>query len=215
MTASAEALTGHIKVTRGDWLRVARDLLVQDGIAGVKVLTLSERLGVSRSSFYWYFKTQAELRQAMLDDWAARNTQGIVAQCGADAATINAGLCNFFTCFVDETLFDPGLDFAVRGWARSHDDVRKAVEAADTQRITALRRLFMRFRYAHAEADARARIVYFMQLGYHALDQREAMRVRMERVPEYLKGFSGQDARKEDMARLRAVAAKAGGKTGS
>ena len=46
-----EPLTGHIKVTREDWLNVARDTLVNDGVAEVKVLALAERLEVSRSRF--------------------------------------------------------------------------------------------------------------------------------------------------------------------
>ena len=61
-----EPLVGNIKVTRQDWLNVAMDVLVSDGVEQVKVLTLGERLGVSRSSFYWYFKSRQELLTALL-----------------------------------------------------------------------------------------------------------------------------------------------------
>lgn len=45
------SLVGHVKVTREDWLNVARDVPVSDGVAEVKVLAIGDRLGVSRSSF--------------------------------------------------------------------------------------------------------------------------------------------------------------------
>ena len=46
-----EPLVGHVKVTPEDWLNVARDVLVSEGVAEVKVIALGERLGGSRSSF--------------------------------------------------------------------------------------------------------------------------------------------------------------------
>ena len=55
---SAEPLVGNVKVTREDWLNVAMDVLITDGVEQVKVLALAERMQVSRSSFYWYFKSR-------------------------------------------------------------------------------------------------------------------------------------------------------------
>ncbi|MEQ9258024.1 MAG: TetR/AcrR family transcriptional regulator, partial [Roseovarius sp.] len=50
--AERAPLVGHVKVTREDWLNLARDVLVSDGVADLKVLSLSRKLEVSRSSFY-------------------------------------------------------------------------------------------------------------------------------------------------------------------
>ena len=60
-----EPLVGHVKVTREDWLNAARDVLVTEGVASVKILPLSTRLGVSRSSFYWYFENREDLLSAL------------------------------------------------------------------------------------------------------------------------------------------------------
>ena len=60
------AQSGNVKATRGDWLDVALSALAVEGVAHVTVLNLSERLGVSRSSFYWYFKNRDELLDALL-----------------------------------------------------------------------------------------------------------------------------------------------------
>lgn len=186
-------LVGHIKVTREDWLNIARDILVQHGVAEVKILTLSERLQVSRSSFYWYFENRADLLDALLDEWAARNTATIVSHCDRPAPNITGALCNFFRCFVDPSLFDTGLDFAVREWSRRDAELRARVDAADAARLAAVIAMFQRYDYPPAEADARARIVYFMQLGYHAHEVNEPMDVRMSRLSPYLESFTGRD----------------------
>ena len=185
---------GHIKVTREDWLNMARDVLINDGVAEVKVLTLSRRLGVSRSSFYWYFGGRRELLAALLDEWEARNTATIVAHCDRPSENITEAVCNFFRCFVDTAQFDPGLDFAVREWSRRDDELRLRVESADARRVEAAANMFLLHGYAEADADARGRILYFMQLGYHALEVREDMALRLSRVPHYLPGFTGQPA---------------------
>ncbi|WP_127114423.1 TetR/AcrR family transcriptional regulator [Shimia sediminis] len=186
-------LTGHVKVTREDWLNVARDTLVNDGVAEVKVLALAERLEVSRSSFYWYFKNRKDLLAALLDDWEVRNTRTIVSNTERPADNISEAVCNFFRCFVDPRQFDRGLDFAVREWSRRDDAIRKMIDTADKVRIMAVTRMFERHGYSPYDADVRARIIYFMQLGYHALEVREPMQDRMDRLSGYLLGFTGVD----------------------
>ncbi|MEO0773325.1 MAG: TetR/AcrR family transcriptional regulator [Pseudomonadota bacterium] len=191
---------GQTKATRGDWLNAARDVLVSEGVGEVKVLALSHRLDVSRSSFYWYFKNRQDLLDELLLGWEARNTRTIVERCAAPAKTITGAVCNFFTCFVDPRLFDCGLDFAIREWARREAPVRLRIDAADTTRIAAVTKMFARHGYDASDADTRARILYFMQLGYHALDVREDMALRLSRVEGYVRGFTGAEPDASDLS---------------
>lgn len=201
-----EPLSGHVKVTPEDWLNVARDLLVSEGVAGVKVLAIGERLGVSRSSFYWYFKSRKHLLEALLDDWEARNTAPILTHCKLPADNITWAVCNFFRCFVDPNLFDASLDFAVREWSRRDGKVRNRIDAADALRLKAVTAMFERHGYSPYEADTRARILYFMQCGYHALEVREPMQARTARLEGYLLGFTGVAPDPEAVAAARAFA---------
>ncbi|SLN16100.1 Bacterial regulatory proteins, tetR family [Pseudoruegeria aquimaris] len=194
----------HTKATREDWLRAARDVLVSDGVGEVKILPLSTRLGVSRSSFYWYFKSRTDLLEALLAEWEAHNTATIETHCALPATSIAEAVCNFFTCFVDPELFDQGLDFAVREWARRDPGVRARIDSADARRIEAVTAMFVRQGYPADEADARARILYFMQLGYHALDVREPMELRLSRIEHYLTGFTGTPPNPAVVAAFRA-----------
>ena len=200
------ATSSQTKATRADWLNAARDVLVSRGVGEVKILALSHRLNVSRSSFYWYYENRQDLLDDLLEDWEARNTRTLAERCAAPAQTITAAVCNFFTCFIDPRLFDRGLDFAVREWARRDARVRHRIDAADQTRIEAVTALFRRYGYAEADADARARILYFMQLGYHALDVRENMSERLGRVESYLRGFTGVDPNEAEIEAFRAFA---------
>ncbi len=188
-----DPLVGNVKVTRVDWLNLARDVLVHDGVAEIKILALANRLKVSRSSFYWYFKNRDDLLAALLAEWEARNTKTILVECARHAGSIGEATCNFFRCFVDPGLFDQGLDFAVREWARRDRAVRYRIDAADQARLGALTEMFARHGFSPYDADARARIVYFMQLGYHALELQEPMQVRLDRVLGFLRGFTGEE----------------------
>ena len=194
---------GGQRTTRQDWLNVARDILVSQGVAEVKVLSIGERLQVSRSSFYWYFRSRKDLLDALLAEWEATNTAFLVRACEAPARTITGGVLNFFRCFVDPGLFDQRLDFAVREWARRDGSVRRVIDRADDTRLAALAAMFRRHGYPEDEADARARILYFMQLGYHALDQSEPMRIRMSRLEAYLLGFTGVSPDPVEVAAFR------------
>ena len=189
----AEPLVGHTKVTRNDWLNIARDILVNDGVGEVKILKMAELLGVSRSSFYWYFENRKDLLNALLDEWADRNTARIVTHCQRDTRNITEALCNFFQCFVNPAIFDTGLDFAVREWARRDLGLRARIDSADEDRMQAITAMYRRHGYDRQDADARGRILYFMQLGYHALREAEPMHERMSRMVPYVRGFTGQE----------------------
>lgn len=192
-------LVGNIKVTRQDWLNVALDVFITDGVEQVKVLALGDRLGVSRSSFYWYFKSRQDLLDALLDHWQATNTAALVRQAQAPAKSITGAVCNVFHCVIDETLFNTRLDFAVRDWARRSGKVRRILDQSDQTRLAALEAMFGRFGYEPVEALTRARILYYMQIGYDSAELNEPLEERLKLVPTYLLGFTGQAPAQEEI----------------
>ncbi len=209
--ASAEpgAAKSNAKVSREDWLNVALDVLVSDGVDHVKVLALSQRLDVSRSSFYWYFKSRSELLDALLDHWRETNTRTFVAMCQEPAETITGAVCNLFKCFIDEQLFDHRLDFAIRDWSKRSGAVRRVVDQADAARLAEVAAMFKRYGFAPEDAEIRARILYYMQIGYFALELRETAEERLALVPGYLKGFTGLEPRPEEITGFIAFARRA------
>ena len=142
----------------------------------------------------------------MLDRWDRLNTRSIVRQTQAPAATINQAVCNVFRCWVNPAIFSPRLDFAVREWARRSAKVRKALDRSDRERSEALRAMFVRFDYEEKDAFARARVLYYMQIGYYALDMREPIEARLNLTPHYLKAFTGVPASEAEVDAFRAYA---------
>ncbi len=200
------ASLGNVKATRDDWLDLALSVLARDGVGGVTVLALSERLGVSRSSFYWYFRNRDHLLDELLMRWEGQTTRSIVRQSEAPAASINEAVCNVFRCWIDTELFSPRLDSAVREWARRSEKARNALDRSDSERTAAIRKMFERHGYPPDDALVRARVLYYMQIGYYALDIREPMEARLKLAPHYLETFTGVKPREEDLAAFRAFA---------
>ncbi|MBA1142021.1 TetR/AcrR family transcriptional regulator [Mesorhizobium neociceri] len=196
----AEPAPGNIKVTRQDWIDLALQTLVSDGIESVRVLTLGQKLGVSRSSFYWYFQSRQDLLDQLLAHWHDTNTKAIVERAKRPAETIIKAVLNVFECWADERLFDPRLDFAVREWARRSDDVRAAIDQADNDRLGAIREMYRRHGYPEEDAFIRARVLYYMQIGYYVLDLKEPVEARVSHLAAYLRAFTGHEPSEADVA---------------
>jgi AcrR family transcriptional regulator len=186
------------------WLDAAYDLLVEGGVEAVKVMPLAQRLGLSRTSFYWHFPDREALLAGLVDRWRAKNTGNLVARCEAEAATIAEAMLNLCDCWVDPDLFDSRMEFAMRTWSLTDAAVQAAMEAADSTRIAAVTALFLRFGFAPTEADTRARTLYLTQVGYIALRSQESFDVRMGRIPAYALTFSGQAPTEAEVAAFRA-----------
>ncbi len=57
------------RLTRDDWLDEAFNAVVEGGFDNVKVLSLAEKLKVTRGSFYWHFTDHADLINSLLMRW--------------------------------------------------------------------------------------------------------------------------------------------------
>lgn len=201
-----EPLVGNVKVTRDDWLNIALSALIRDGVEGVKVQAMGATLGVSRSSFYWYFKSRQDLLDALLHHWQQTNTAALVRMAERPAQTITEAVANVFRCVINPALFDTRLDFAIRDWARRSPKVHKTLSLSDNQRLAALQAMFARFDYPELEAIARARILYYMQIGYDDAKLNEPMEIRNKLTPAYLVGFTGKEPAAHEVDALRAYA---------
>lgn len=186
-------------------MKLALQTLIRDGIDRVKIQIMAKQLNVSRSSFYWFFASPQDLNDQMLDQWLEKNTGPIIQRALRPAHTICEAILNVFECWVNEDLFDPHLDVAVRLWARRAPDVLKVVSGADQQRLDALAGMFARHGFAETDALVRARVLYFTQIGQYTLDIREDMALRFSRTRAYLRAFCGQEPTEKELAKFEAV----------
>jgi len=59
----------NARLTRDDWLDEAFNAVVVGGFENVKVMTIAEKLKVTRGSFYWHFTDHADLVGSLLMRW--------------------------------------------------------------------------------------------------------------------------------------------------
>ncbi|MEC7763405.1 MAG: TetR/AcrR family transcriptional regulator [Pseudomonadota bacterium] len=190
--------------SREGWLDAAKSALIESGIGAVKIQPLAERIGLSRTSFYWFFKDRAAVMDALLQDWEATNTGALVAACEAYSETIQEAVLNLIGEFLERGSFDSRLDFAIRGWAHQSDAVRAQVAQADETRLASIRALFSRYGFAPAEADVRARTIYLVQIGYISMQVEEDLATRLARFPHYVQTYTGNAPTDREMARFTA-----------
>lgn len=177
---------------------------MENGLDAVKIQPLANGLKLSRTSFYWFFKDREALLDALLADWEAKNTGAFIDACTAYAETISEAVLNLIVVFNDPNLFDPKLDFAVRGWAHQSDAVMARVNAVDDRRLAAIRAMFERFGLPSKDADVRARTVYLTQIGYISMQVQESTATRMARVAAYVKTFCEVAPSASELARFYA-----------
>jgi AcrR family transcriptional regulator len=179
------------QLQRFDWLQTALEIFVAEGIDAVRITRLAQDLGVTRGSFYWHFENRKDLIEALVSYWKYKNTAAITESI-ARASSLEEGIFRFFETCIDDALFDPRLDLALREWARRSELVRAQVDAEDDARIESLRQFFARFDYGKPEALIRARVLYYSQIGFYALEVKESLQTRLAYTGAYFEAFTGR-----------------------
>ena len=119
------------------------------------------------------------------------------------AQSLSSGILQFFETCVDSEQFDSRLDLAIREWARRSEAVRAEVDRADNLRVKALTDFFTRFNYPMPEAFIRARVIYYTQIGFYALDVKESLGTRISYTESYYLAFTGRQLDSVEAATFR------------
>lgn len=180
------------RLSRADWLVAARDALIAEGKDGLKVERLAKRLEVTRGGFYWHFKDRDDFLNALLQSWE-QETNVLFEQ--ALQGNHRDGMSEFLALcrsWVEETVYNPAYDSAVRDWARVSKRAEKAVKRVDQKRINFIQSIFLDFGYSPEVAFIRARITYFHQVGYYTLGVGETRPERRKLLPLYVEALTGK-----------------------
>lgn len=190
--------------SREDWIAGARKMLVKSGVDAVKVDRLASELHATRGSFYWHFTDREDLLNALLQDWEVNNYVAI-STIRARWATSTPDLTELIELWVGEGPESPAFGMAIRTWARGDGNVEDVMHRVDNEWINLLQLLFSPDLYDASERMVRARVVYFHQVGYHALAMREPQDERLRLIPYYYKVLIGHEADDKLHNTLRAL----------
>ena len=76
------------------------------------------------------------------------------------------------------------------------------LDQSDARRIEALTAMFARFGYDPLDAQTRAKVLYYMQIGYNDADLREPLEERLRQMASYLAAFTGRVAGDDEVSHL-------------
>ncbi|MFN8946416.1 MAG: TetR/AcrR family transcriptional regulator [Alphaproteobacteria bacterium] len=185
-----ESSGGRAALMREDWLDAARRVLIDEGISAVKIDRLAKDSNVTRGGFYWRFKSHGELLNLLMQDWRQNNSRSTLAALNGPGTPVQR-FRKLMAVWLDEIDYSPAYDIAMREWARTSPKVARLVREVDEERIQAFQRLFQDAGYDEAEANIRARVTYYHQVGYYAMGVKEARNSRLELADLYFRILTG------------------------
>lgn len=149
---------GHQRLDRKDWIDIAMQTLASDSVDAVLIVPLAKKLGVTKGSFYWHFKSRDEFLQATLDDWRVKATESVIQYIEAKFEKPEAKLRELFRIAVESKYhrYEGQVELAIRDWARLDPVARKVVAEIDNLRIDYLAIQYRRLGFSGEEAKTRA-----------------------------------------------------------
>lgn len=182
------------KNTIQDWIDAATRMLVDEGIAGLKIDRLANRLGVTRGGFYHHFKDRDEFFDKLILHW--EETCRFLPDETPPAKPSGAvqWLERAISRLIEADGYDHHFDLAIREWARADKRAEWAVERADRERLETLQKFFETIGYDEEYAAIRARVFYYHQIGYYAIGVRQSVPERRRNAELYLDILCGAEA---------------------
>jgi AcrR family transcriptional regulator len=150
------------RLTVDDWLAAGLEVLGQEGIAGVKVPRLCERLGVTKGSFYWHFEHLDAFLTELARRWAS---EGLPPAADTDSdPDSGSDLLLAMRLFADRR--NRELARAMRDWAQSDERARAAIRKVDHLLFERVKASMAALGFDEDEAEVRAKILYYAGVGF-------------------------------------------------
>ncbi|WP_249010480.1 TetR/AcrR family transcriptional regulator [Conexibacter sp. DBS9H8] len=164
-TASAPAPTEvpRSRLSVADWVEAGLELLGEAGLDALKIDTVADRLGVTKGSFYWHFKSLAVFREALVDGFIARQRVELAAFDPAAPMPPRARLLALMHhTSAPETA---RLERTFRGWAYGHARLARHVWEVDHWAHGVVKGAFIELGFSADEAELRAKSLYYAGVG--------------------------------------------------
>ena len=150
------------RLAADDFVQAALDVMVDEGIGGVKIQRLCERLGVTKGSFYWHFADLDTFLSQVARQWAEDGAQLPGSVDGASDPETKLLLA--MKQFANPR--NRNLARAMRDWAQHDDRARAAIHQADEAMLEQVKAALLHRGFDDAEAEVRAKILYYSGVGY-------------------------------------------------
>ena len=146
------------------WIVEGRKQFAKYGLKGINIDDLSKKIGISRTSFYHFYKTKDKFLKEMVDFWVEDGTLRVV-NAVKDIIDPKERLHRIFDLALHNYLNDQFLA-QMRNAAKKDRYMRTILEQTEKLRIQAVEQVFIDFGYEKGIARDRALLVYLVYLGF-------------------------------------------------
>jgi len=144
------------RVSKGEWLDRALEVLAEKGVEGVRVTRLAHDLNISKSGFYWHFRDRKDLLNQLIIYWAYEYTDVVTQNPELKQADPESCLNMVASMIREHNL--ARYDLSMRAWATKDTIVAEMVEQVYQERLKFTRELFKELGFKGEELEMRTRL---------------------------------------------------------
>ena len=163
------------RLSRDDWLDQAFWAVVAGGFENVKVLTIAEKLKVTRGSFYWHFSDHADLIRSLLLRWKLQQTaldQKLDSQRSGNPIKDLEDVVDAAFSQAGATLENLRFEQALRSLIHQNSEAAQMLVEIDTERMKLFESKFMAIVKDVKKARDLSALLYLAIVGsYQALSR--------------------------------------------
>lgn len=150
--------------TQRDWLQTAVQLLAETGFTGLTIEALTQRLDVTKGSFYHHFGSYQGFKTRFLQFYKEEGTLAVIEMV-EEAGTPQEKLCRLFEIVVSFSELSARPEVALRAWALQDDEVCQVQQRVDERRIGYVQALLNQVLGDEIQALTAARLLYATLVG--------------------------------------------------
>ena len=150
--------------TRRDWLNMAVSLLAQTGFKGLTIDALTEKMGVTKGSFYHHFGSYQGFKTRLLAFYESEGTLTII-DVAEEGESPQEKLRRLFGIIVSYSSMSSNPEVALRAWALQDEEVRQMQQRIDEQRIGYVQGLLNQIMEERGQALLAAQVLYAVLVG--------------------------------------------------
>jgi len=151
------------RLSAEDWENGALDMIAEEGVGALAVEALARRLGVTKGSFYWHFRTREALLKAALARWEAHDEQELQSHI-VSIGEPRARLRELFHHVAREAR--PNRVYAAFLQALELPPVAHVMGRVSQRRLDFLNQSYRQAGMNKGEAQHRARLAYAAYVGF-------------------------------------------------
>lgn len=155
------------RLTPADWADAALAAIAEGGLAAVAVEPLAARLGTTKGSFYWHFRSREALLEAALARWEEQTTTAVLDEIGrvteGPAAQLRLLIIRVIG-MAEQDSIGPALLASAR-----HPAVAPVLARVTRTRVDGITALFTGLGFTPEQASSRALLAYSAYLGHAQL----------------------------------------------